>query len=268
MKHFVLLLLVIGLIIGLAVATYADNVTIQRGAYGSVRDAGLRSDGAPDGNIGTTSGAGAGRLYPDAGAPGDKGPRHVIIAFDLSLIPTNAVINSATYGVYLTEYNGGTTITDYKLSRVQNGKAWNEGSGAYPVASTGDVTWNSQQHGVAAWATAGATGGADIDLGTSQTWGIAAFSGTGFRTFNVASWVQDWVSGAQQNNGMLMWGGIGTGSGNYYWAAMSEEATVANRPYLTIDYTVPPPVIPEPSSLLALLTGASGLGLIWRRRRA
>src|SRR5205085_2457418 len=48
--------------------------------------------------------------------------------------------------------------------------------------------------------------------------------------------------GVRPNNGLLRWGGSGIGN-NYPCGKMSEDATVAHRPMLVVNY-VPPPCTP------------------------
>lgn len=249
------------LIAAIATAGFAAVVskTIQRkttDAAGTVvHDNCLRSTDMVNWNGGNAYGNGAARFLPDTGFPSGKGPRHELLWFDLSGtgIAPGTTITSATMGVYLTQYNGGTTITGFKISRLNPLTTWLEGNGGDgdnpPAPAPGVTTWNQRQYGApgVAWGTAGATGAADIDQSTSLSWNITAGSGSGFRTFDITSFTQAWINGTWVNNGVLIWGGAGTGSGNYYYMTTSEDPDApANRPYLTIVWNDGAPVITAP----------------------
>ena len=277
MKRFVLVLLVLGLVLSLAAGAFAAAVTIQRGTYGTVKDAYIRDNNSDepgwdeDMNFGNPLDPYGLRVYGDGGgAAAGKGERHMLVSFDLSFIPTGSTINSATFGEY---YWGGDRpdILGLKVSRLQSGKTWVEGTGdtawqdvgGFAVALNGEPTYNERMYGSGGWEIAGGTGATDIDLLTTKTYDLTG--GDGFRTVNVTDFVNGWVNGGWANNGMLLWGGGGTGTNSYWYESVSEDGTVSLRPYLTVDYTEAP--VPEPSSLLAFgAFGIAGLGLIRRRR--
>jgi hypothetical protein len=147
------------------------------------------------------------------------------------------------------------------------GSTWVEGlgdsDGHTSDALAGEPTWNQRLYGSTAWGTAGATGATDIDLATTKTYNLTGGTAA-FMTCDITTFVQNWANGTWVNNGMLMWGGE-SGSSAYWFEYSSETSTVANRPYLTINYTPAP--VPEPGSLLALGTmGVAALGFMRRRR--
>ena len=243
------------------VVTFQD--TTASGNSAAVRDNYMRQDGAADTNGGLA--VGDVRAYPDVGFASGKGPRHLQIWFDVSSIPAGSIINSATYGMrFIRNGASAPAITGFKLSRFNSGKDWIEGTHVTDTVSAGEPTWNSQKHGTTLWSTPGATGAADIDLGTTITWDkTAALTETVLRTeASLAGWVQGWVNTPADNNGMLMWGGVGPGgANNYHLFVVSEDADIANRPFLTIDYTE----VPEPATGLFLVAGL--LPMLLRRKR-
>jgi len=261
--------LLVSLVIAAVIATPACAVEVTIIGPAQVQDAALRSDN-PNVNMGNNVGDKVTRMFPDVNWYGGIG-RHWVVRFDLSAIPTDATIDSATYGIYVRRNGALTTqaVTGYQISRLQAGKSWVEGAGSWTdPANPGEVTWNSQAHGSALWATAGATGAADIDLATSISWDLAGGNvDPGWITFDLKTFVQAWASGAE-NNGLVHWGGAYAGyegdSQRYNWTYDSDTNTVPDRvPYLIVNYTP----IPEPSSLLALgAFGIAGLGFMRRRR--
>jgi hypothetical protein len=259
-----------------------QTVTIQRGTYGTVRDDVLCGD--PD-KVDYNSGAASGdvRLYPDVNYASGKGPRHLLVGFDLSTIPSGSTISSATLGLYLS--NNGPTITGYRLSRLRPGRDWIEGTGMQGPASVNEPTWNCRKAGSPASncnATWGSLGGAntssDVDDTTSLVWNQVNGTSDAYKTFNVTNWVNDWVnnSGAWPNNGMITWGGSAPGTNNVYWrVATSEDAS--NRPYLTVAYIVTctaPAITAQPVSMVksaganaSFSVTATGTGLTYQWKK-
>jgi len=237
-------------------SAYGETLTIANGVpnyLDLVDDAALRAEGVDgegdpwnEGNIGNSTYYGSHRMYPDQGAASGRGPRRYLTRFDVSSIPSNATIISATMSLwYQRSADTAEAITGYKLSRLKAGKSWAEGVGLSP-ATDGSVTWNCQvtypvgNPSRLPWATPGATGDADIDLATTFTFDKSGPGISEWKDFNITSWVQAWVDGSWQNNGMVLWGGVGTGVNQYYGICGSETTDVSGnpRPKLVVNYTV------------------------------
>lgn len=257
-----------------AVVAQADTLTIQNGVpnyLSLVDDAALRAEGMinstdpwTEGNIGNATGYGSHRMYPDVGAASGRGPRRYLTRFDVSSIPAGSIINSATMGLFFQRSGSNAeAISGYKLSRLQPGKAWVEGAGQAP-ATDGSVTWASQASfpvgnpARVPWSTPGATGAGDIDLASTIVFDKAGGGTSEWKQFDVKAWVQEWVNGTWENNGTVLWGGVGTGVDAYYGIVGSEDAQYSTKPMLIVDYTVPEP------AAIALL--ACGLLLVRRKR--
>jgi len=226
-----------------------------------------------------------------------------VFQFDTSFFDgvTNPQITSAKFRFYVHPKVNNTcpAYTDMKLSRFLDGKDWIEGGGfggrvpggfgipplTQPGAAAldGEVTWNSQKHNAnPAWATAGATGaGTDIHTASTKTFTIAATANNKelrLVEIVVTDFVQAWVGGTAENNGMIVWGGnTGNVGGNNNWNALMSEypggeqwwdmssgglitVGIGYRPSLVVDYT------PEPASALLLIAGLGLAGLRRRRR--
>ena len=271
MKYLVLVLLVAAMVIGLMVVASADSVTVQRGTYGTVIDAYIRDSEPPGGttadadtNFGNAVDPTGLRLYADSGYGGNqKGMRHNLIKFDLSSIAAGSTIISATFGTYYRNSGASPTIYDLHVSQLQAGKSWVEGSGDSGATQLGDPTFNERQKGSGGWDVRGGTGALDIDIANSKSYTLSG--GAGYRTIDVTSFVNGWVNGGWENNGMLMWGGIDPTNSSTRWYMDVSEGALSVRPYLTIEYTPGP--VPEPGSLMALGTlGVAALGFMRRRR--
>lgn len=130
-----------------------------------------------------------------------------LLTFDLGLIPNDAIINSATLKLYKEPTTSAARTFDvHKIT-----SAW---------VPTG-VTWNTAP-------TFNAAPVASLSVGTAP----------GLQSFDVKSLVQDWVNGAP-NNGLMLKANEETTINILLQAAANEASTTANRPILTIDYTIP-----------------------------
>jgi len=133
--------------------------------------------------------------------------RRTLVQFDVSSVPSGSTINSATLELYATAVTGGLTLNAHRITG-----AWTE---------TG-VTWTNQP---AYNSTADAS--------------IAGGTGTGWKIWNVASVVQQWVGGTA-NYGLVVKASTETGlSATTYTFASKEYATTTYRPILRINYTPP-----------------------------
>jgi len=144
------------------------------------------------------------------------------IKFDLSTLPTNAIISSTTLSLYaVTDYSSNArTFRVYRLKR-----AWVEA----------EVTWNI-------WATASnwSTAGAFHTDDCEQTdIGSRAFSSTEtlneFKNFALTPTTK---FGLDLGNGWLI--KADTETDDSYQFSTSDDATAENRPKLVIVYTIPP----------------------------
>jgi hypothetical protein len=257
-------------------ATLDISIAAQGAAYNSmVRDAKLRGDtiGAlQDANLGNVSG-GSNRFYAnylDDGVTLNTRMTHFVQWFDVSSIPAGSIINSAFLTTYFANDNANSrTFTNVKLSQLQPGRAWVEGTGQNP-ATDGSVTWNHQVGNTIPWTTPGAT--SDIVLATTQTFDLVGVDGAATQIDrDITSWVQDWVNTPANNTGMLWWGGnsaVSDSDNRRFWLGSKEDGAgpagdlAAAAPRLVIDYTV----VPEPGAIVLLAAGL--LTLIACRRKA
>jgi len=139
--------------------------------------------------------------------------------FNLSSIPSNATITSATLSIYVYQVSGGTpNINCYRIL-----KQWDEMQ----------VTYNNRLTGTA-WGTPGLLSGTDYAATAIATSGN--ISAAGWANFTVTSTVQSWVNGSQTNYGVM----YKLSSAGHLYTRMSDYTTDTTlRPKLTITYTVP-----------------------------
>ena len=148
-------------------------------------------------------------VRPDNGAD-----RRGLVKFDLSSIPANATITSATLYLFEQSSKSGQTTS---LHRVTSN--WNENS----------ATWQS-------W---GSPGG-DFDSSISY-YTFIPDQGNCLVTLDVTSLVQLWVNGTYLNHGLMLYS---AGPNHTISYTSKEDGTASRQPKLDISYTVPPTQTP------------------------
>lgn len=185
--------------------------------------------------------------------------RRPILRFDVSSLPGNAIITSATLTLresFLGPSSGNFTFSVYQIANANAG--WIEGTGAYTLAATGESTWNNKAHPSTPWA--GSAG-----LSTAVTDYIAAAVGSGSFTRNdnvensinislPTTLIDYWRTTA--NAGLLIRSDVeATLLQHNQGFASGENATALFRPTLTVEF------IPEPSAAMLV-----GLGVVFLAR--
>lgn len=156
--------------------------------------------------------------------------QRTLIQFDLSSIPSTAVINSATLSLFcsLDRSSNARTYRVYRLKRT-----WSEGTGDGTATADG-ATWNTH-NGVGNWTTAGAFDPADCE---QTDIGSRSFSATetlnAFKVFNLTP-----TSKADLDLGFGWLIKADTETDDGYIFDSSDSATAYNRPILTVSYYDP-----------------------------
>jgi len=163
--------------------------------------------------------------------------QRALVQFDLSAIPANATINSATLKMQATQIGGALNIDVYQLQ-----ESWSEG---VKDGATDAANWTERATGTP-WATAG---------GTFDPTPVASINTNtvGQHSWDITTLVQGWVNGSKVNNGLMI--GSPDGGGNRTVTYDSRETVGGTAPVLVIDYTVNNNTAP-------VLTGANDLGTI------
>jgi hypothetical protein len=141
--------------------------------------------------------------------PDNSADRRGLLKFDLSSIPANATVTSAT--LYLYENGNKTGQTTY-LYRVTS--SWNEST----------VTWNT-------WSTAGG----DFDSSTAY-FAYLPEQGNCMLTLDITNLVQAWVNGTYTNYGLILYS---TGPNHIISYSSKENNTASEWPKLDIVYVTP-----------------------------
>lgn len=158
-------------------------------------------------------------------AAGNDGVRsqRTLIKWDLSSIPGNAIVSSATLSIFVAvdASNNARTLRAYRVLR-----AWTEDG----------ATWNKYD-GSSDWGTAGcantSTDREATDIGTASI-DASPPVGTEYQISLTASKVQEWISGALTNNGLLLQADTENADSIQYDSA--ESLTALEKPKLVITY--------------------------------
>jgi hypothetical protein len=149
---------------------------------------------------------------------GDRRQR-ILLEFNLSNIPSNAVVTSAI--LELTALSGsGLTLNVHRATT-----SWTEGSGLNSISGDG-ATWNNAT-GSAAWTTAGGDFNSTVFASNST-------NAAGTLTFDVTTLVQGWVNGTWTNKGFLLKHNDETSNGREQF---NSSDVASGKPKLTINYT-------------------------------
>ena len=211
----------------------------------------------PPGTTELSSGAGENLLVGRTGqATNDI--RRGLLAFDVAgNVPAGATISSATLTLTLERAPPGNfPVTLHGLSAdwgegtsdADGGSGAGSGGGDGAPATPGDATWFQNFFGTSAWGTAGGVfdpaASATITVGPagSYTWGS---------TSSMVANVQSWLDDPTNNFGWLVKGDEVSETSSKRFKA--REAAEANRPLLTIDFT-----LEEPDVLIADAAATEG----------
>ncbi|MHC4713423.1 MAG: putative Ig domain-containing protein [Planctomycetota bacterium] len=137
--------------------------------------------------------------------------------FDLSPIPQDATVSSATLYIYVfDEGSGGSEISAYRVITP-----WVESQVTYSQASSGT-----------SWGTPGLEPGTDYDSGAAGT--SPGVWSAGWASVDIANLVSQWHEGTYANEGVM----LKLASGNHIKTYMSEYSTDSSlRPRLVVGYT-------------------------------
>jgi hypothetical protein len=182
--------------------------------------------------------------------------RGALLKWDLSSIPSNAVVTSVSMQLYVSTSSTAT----YNLYNMR--RTWVEGTLTTGAASTTSANWNTYD-GSSSWGTVGAAN-TSTDRYSTNLWGAGStsFSSGGSKTVALNSdgiaVVQGWIDGSVTNYGVTIQNYSTTSGSDDLQVSSSENTTVANRPTLIIAYAIglTPPSAPSGLTATAAAVGA------------
>jgi hypothetical protein len=146
---------------------------------------------------------------------GQATPRSGLYKWDVSGVPTAAIVSAVTLSLYVTTYSASATINLYRTYRN-----WVEAQATWNIFSTGNN-----------WGTAGCENTTSDRTATSS--GNATASGTGWLAFTIS--LTEFASLRASNYGWL----AKMTSGTQVKVASFDYGTSGNRPKLEITYEMP-----------------------------
>jgi hypothetical protein len=211
------------------------SVTFQQGSagYTGTRDTYLASGSSSNNNYGTAT-----TMYLRSGY------NHSLIAWDLSSVPSSAVVQSVTLSFYVnTAVAGGAT----NVFLYESTRPWTELGATW-------ARWNNTVS-TGMWSAAGGAGVSDMRFAPLGTFSLAA---TGMRTCalnadGIAA-VQQWLREPAVNNGFML---INNSEGTAAQLRTRDYGTAADRPSITITYYLGDPPQPPQNPSIVINDGAA-----------
>ena len=181
---------------------------------------------------------GQGFLFAGRNFSGDL--TRALLAFNpAGAVPAGAPIVSAQLALTVSRTNVGPF--DFSLFKLT--QDWGEGAsnagepgGGGTTAASGDATWSFNFFNTGNWTTPGGTFVASASATTSVN-GLGAYSWSGP---GLVADIAAWIAAPAQNFGWLLRGDETVNSAKRFFSG--EDATVSNRPKLTIAYGIAPPL--------------------------
>jgi hypothetical protein len=187
--------------------------------------------------------------------------RRALLRFDLSAIPDDQRVVSASLSLYLSNSRGAHDIGLHRMTASWGEGASNGGNaGVGDIARPGDATWRWRDYQLAEWSTPGG----DFALAASSTAfvGLQGLRYTWDSTAAMVGDVQGWLDDPASNHGWIMIGDEVTQQGAKRFASR-HDVDASLRPLLVV-HTAP---IPEPATWALWAAGLAGLVGVARRRR-
>jgi hypothetical protein len=219
---------VIVLVLSSVPGAHADVITV-----GASKDNSLLED--PNGAF--SGGASSAFFLGRLGTNGNTLKRRGAIAFDLSSIPSNAVITNVSMTLTLLRGSGGSTPVELHAFTKNWGEGTSLGGPQGGASSAGDATWIHTFFPGATWTNPGG----DFDAAVSGVQNVD-FTGpvTWQSTGQMVADVQRWVRNADSNFGWVM---IGDEVNISTAKEFTSKEGFSGQPALTVTFSVPEPRI-------------------------
>lgn len=163
--------------------------------------------------------------------------RRTVLHFDLSTLPSNAIISSATLNIVVNK-TGGTTDTAYvHLLNTNWGEgtsnAGNSSDGDGTASASGDATWLHTFFNTSTWTNLGGDF-AGRESAKANITGTGTFS---FTSAQLAIDVQGWANGTVVNNGWIILGNENVNQSAKRMVS-KDNSSSTQRPSLVVTYNL------------------------------
>lgn len=188
-----------------------------------------------------------------AGYNGSGNRMRSLLQFDISSMPGGATITGATVSLQC-DWADSSTSLDLSFHRALT--QWYEGlqSAGTPGAGEDASTWSYRNYnGSVAWGAAGGQSG--TDYAASATAAMAVAGAGAYSRDGLTADVEAWYEGTASNYGWVLLGVESGGANTYKSFRTSDFGTAAQRPKLSIEYTLP--VTPQSVSGSVSFAGVS-----------
>jgi putative Ig domain-containing protein/VCBS repeat protein len=184
--------------------------------------------------------------------PANRVSANILMKFNLSRIPTNAVIESAALTMSLTAFDN-TADSSYSVSLHQVIKRSPVIAKATGYTADGVTAWTANS----CCSSSVPMAMADISLAKST---VVVDRSLGKKTWNAAALVKAWVATPSTNLGLLLKADTSKGEGRYRIFGSNENPTASNRPSLRVTYSVPAaPAVATLAGATVVATGDSSM---------
>ncbi len=151
--------------------------------------------------------------------PINTSANRLVILWDVSNIPQDAIIKKAVLSLYMYEAQG----TDYEITahRIINNQ---------PDINT--CTWNTYD-GTNSWT--GGNNGGEQDIAPADNSAIVNIT-TGYKNFDITDMLRRWVANPSTNLGMILDSDVTAASDDHRYFRPTEYSNPDMRPKLTVEY--------------------------------
>jgi len=163
---------------------------------------------------------------------GMRGRVATLIRFDVSSIPSDAIVQQATLGLYVWGYGNRPPEASINAAYVVN-RPWNEAEATWQRATAASL-----------WTVQGCAG-VPTDRSNVPLDPQALYQREEWYTWDVTGAVQGWVGDSGNNRGLLLQQ-TNVSVGGEYFIRASEHLDSGVRPYLRVQYALPTPT-PTPT---------------------
>lgn len=151
----------------------------------------------------------------------------ILMKIDVSQIPANAVIQSATLQLYMNEA-GGDSLYDVSAHKVLNKNPILSNSTGFTYDGTNSWTANNNCYNSIPMAQADISAAEDVE---------SIDLVNGYKSWNVTNMVKDWVANPVLNYGLLLNSDVVASENSFRFFASSEAVDATQRPKLVLTYT-------------------------------